>query len=194
MKFLILGGSKGLGLSLIHELTDRGFEAVSVSRKNNFDFSKQELWPMTLEHIKKQEPYFIIYSAGGGPFGRFQDKDFGSHEWAWRVNFQFPAYLLHDILKAPKDWKTLKGICFIGSAVADQKPDPMAASYAAAKHALRGLISSVQLEEPNLKVDLYSAPYMDTDLLPKNAWPRQQEGLVINPRLVAQDVLKQLNI
>ena len=73
----------------------------------------------------------------------------------------------------------------MGSSVAEDKADPGAASYAAAKHALKGLLESVILEKPDLDVRLFSPGYMDTGMLPQNAWPRQQ-GLAEDPDAVAR--------
>lgn len=193
MKFLVLGGSRGLGAEIMKQLSAKGYQALSFSRKNNFDFSKQNNWLTYLEKFKSESPHAIIYSAGGGPYGKFADKEFHAHEWAWRVNFYFPAFLLHDVLRNQNSWPDLKKICFIGSAIAESKPDPMAASYAAAKHALRGLVTSVQGEGTGtVDVQIFSPGYMDTAMLPANAWPRSQEGLVKSPQQVAEDFLKSL--
>ena len=69
--------------------------------------------------------------------------------------------------------------------MAEDKADPLAGSYAAAKHALRGLVDSVNSEqESEIKLLLFSPGYMQTDLLPSNSRPRQ-DGLAESPRVVA---------
>ncbi|MBK7960771.1 MAG: hypothetical protein IPK04_05925 [Bdellovibrionales bacterium] len=71
---------------------------------------------------------------------------------------------------------------FIGSQIAERNPDINAASYTAAKHALLGIISTLQKEalegkdtkKASLAHDLrlFSPGYMNTSLLPPTAWPR----------------------
>ena len=133
----------------------------------------------------------LIYFVGGGPHGSFEKKQWKDHQWSWQVSFLTPAHLAHGLIQDPLG---LKQIAFIGSAIAGEKADPEAASYCAAKHALQGLVTSIQEEQRHLGVDqrldlrLYSPGYMDTDLLPKNAWPRQLRK-VLKPETVAQDLL-----
>ncbi len=188
MGVLILGGSKGLGLALKRQYEAQGIEVQTLSRTTSpkVDFSKMLEAPGTLQTLKNLKPDKIIYCAGGGPHGNFSAKKFKDHEWAFAVGFLFPAFLLHGILENPGEWSSLKQICFIGSAIAEAKPDPQAASYSAAKHALCGLVTSIQGEpHGELDIRLFSPGYMDTGLLPKNAWPRQVGSLVSSPEKVA---------
>ena len=80
---------------------------------------------------------------------------------------------------------TVVAMALVGSAVAQDKPDPGASSYSSAKHGLKGLCESLQKESPKCAIHLFSPGYMDTDLLPANAWPRQQ-GLVEDVNSVAK--------
>ena len=57
----------------------------------------------------------------------------------------------------------------IGSSVCEEKADPLAASYAAAKHAVKGLYDSLRAEAPSWDLRLFSPGYLDTELLPKGA-------------------------
>jgi short-subunit dehydrogenase len=189
MKIVLLGASRGLGAATQKIYESRGREVIAFSRtsKNPLDFSKTESASLSISQVQKECPTHLIFFAGGGPFGDFAKKEFKDHEWAFRLCFLFPAQLLHQILKSPQDWPALKQICFIGSAVADSKADPGAASYAAAKHALKGLVTSVQREpHGSLDIRLFSPSYMDTHLLPKNAWPRQEGGRVHSPEKMAE--------
>ncbi|MBX9769145.1 MAG: hypothetical protein K2X47_17855, partial [Bdellovibrionales bacterium] len=135
----------------------------------------------------------LIYFVGGGPHGLFQQKQWKDHEWSFQVTFRTPARFLHEVMRNSLG---LQQLTFIGSAIAGDSPDPEAASYCAAKHALQGLISSIQEEQRHLPADtldlrLYSPGYMNTGLLPRNAWPRYK-GNVLEPELVAQDLLEWL--
>ncbi|MFN7905432.1 MAG: SDR family NAD(P)-dependent oxidoreductase [Pseudobdellovibrionaceae bacterium] len=158
------------------------------------DFSKQEQWAGFLEKLISHKVQKIFYFAGGGPYGGYATKQtsvpsdkWPSQSWSHHVSFLFPAFLIHHGLSH------FQQMVFVGSSVAEIRPDPYAAMYCASKHGLKGLIQSVQKEAEQGKgftdLRLFSPGYMDTDLLPKNAWPRinPPEGEKIHdPGQVAQ--------
>lgn len=199
-KICIFGSSRGLGwalaqrLNLSHELLlisrKAPLESLPQSRFVSFDVAKTENQPEIFSEVECFAPTRIIYSIGGGPYGEFASKHWKDHLWAWEVNFLFPARLLHFLLSHKECFASVKQVIFIGSQIAEAQPDPLASSYASAKHALRGLILTVQKEGYALSVDLFSPGYMDTDLLPKHAWPRQSPGLVQDPKVVAEELEK----
>lgn len=187
-KWSLLGASKGLGFEF-SKLVPAMYPQVQLflaSRTiNNFDFSKKDLFEYYCEQIAASDPDRIYYFAAGGtygPFKRFQWKD---HIWTMSVTFEFPAFLLHYFLK---NSTRLKQIVFIGSSVAESQADPNAAMYCAAKHALKGLVSSVEKEGPSFQIKLFSPGYMNTQMLPKGAWPREQ-GLAVEPSQVASELM-----
>ena len=161
---------------------DVGIKILPLSRQHGTDFTKTDSFDEILQKLSEAELDTLYYVAGGGPFGDFGSKEWKDHQWAFRLNFEFPAMLLHYFLKSPG---TLKKIVFVGSSVAESSADPGAASYSAAKHGLKGLVDSVIAEKPELIVQLFSPGYMDTDMLPANAWPRQR-GLAEEPHAVAR--------
>ncbi|MCK6598122.1 MAG: SDR family NAD(P)-dependent oxidoreductase [Bdellovibrionaceae bacterium] len=184
----LLGASRGLGLEFSKLIPSLGksIELFLASRSiNNFDFSKEDLYELYCEQIKMTNPHRIFYFAAGGtygPYGRYEWKD---HRWSMNVTFSFPAYLLNYFIK---NHGSLKQIIFVGSQIAESKPDPHAAMYCAGKHALKGLVSSVQLENIPFELLLFSPGYMDTQMLPKKAWPREK-GLAIDPKVEAINLL-----
>lgn len=188
-KIVLLGASSGLGLA-VESLLARRTEEVSLSsfsrKKGGMDFSKRELWTEHFKKIAELEMDRVLYFAGGGPFGNFENFEWKDHEWALNVSFLFPAFLLSSFLKLAHEGYPLKQIVFVGSAIAEKKPDPQAAMYCAAKHALRGLISSVQLEKPQIDLRLFSPGYMQTALLPQKSWPRLK-GLAQKVEPVAEE-------
>ena len=190
---LVLGGSRGLGKALIDEIKTLGFAVENRSRKSvpAFDFSKNENWNSIFDNILEFKASRIIYCAGGGPYGSFQCFDWKDHQWALKVNFEFPAYLILNLLKNPP--ANLKQLVFIGSQIAENKPDPGAASYAASKHALKGLITSI-IAENQLSFDLrlLSPGYMQTDLLPMGSPPRLQ-GLARAPEAIAKQMIQSIS-
>jgi short-subunit dehydrogenase len=192
-KWILLGASRGLGECFYRLASERSSsELVRISRKSetSADFSKSENFSEICQQICSLQADRIFYFAGGGPFGNFHEKAWKDHEWALNVNFQFPAFLLHQLLQKPD---RLKQIVFVGSSIAEDKPDAKASMYSASKHALKGLITSIQSEmqvektEANsMDLRLFSPGYMDTSLLPQHAWPRQRAGLVVSPDKVAE--------
>ena len=201
-KVAILGGSRGLGAALVKNLKARGHEVLSISRKGqdlveeglevfNCDFSQKTQWPALIEKLNQSRAQALIYCAGGGPYGKFGDKLWKDQEWSLAVTFETPAYLAWEVCRT-QALPLIKTLIVIGSAVAESSPDPQAAMYCASKHGLKGLLGSLQKEYPDRALHLYSAPYMDTDLLPSGAWPRREIGLVKDPADVAQDLVNSL--
>lgn len=200
-KYVILGASRGLGQSLYKNLASQGFsEFLLVSRKINSDhilcegteifqsdFSKNENIIALYDRILNFNPHYIVYCAGGGPYGAYSAKKWSDHVWALQVNFLFPAELIHKLLNSASDLRNLHSLTYIGSKIAENQPDPLASSYAAAKHAMRGLITTLQQEKStSFAVKLFSPGYMETDLLPLNSSPRLQNKAVSPVEVASQ--------
>lgn len=200
-KFIMLGASRGLGWHTYQLLQKKNPQAEFLisSRKVLLktgevpantklvaqDFSKPGIDGDFLTQLKDFQASHLIYFAGGGPYGLFQDKKWSDHQWSLQTSFLYPAELLHLIMAEPESWPHLKKIVLIGSSVAEDKADPRASSYSAAKHALKGLVSSIQAEQKAVpEVLLFSPPYMQTDLLPAHSQPRLSDRAE-NPEVVA---------
>lgn len=197
MKIAILGASRGLGAALVQtiqndekpsrlflssrQLADLQALARAEDVAFSADFTKPEEQKQLLIQLREFSPHMIFYVAGGGPFGSYDEKNWRDHHWALELNLNFPAMMIHELLKNKKEFTDLKKIVVVGSAIAGNNPDPRAASYAAAKHGLRGLITSLQKENHSIELALFEPGYMDTSMLPPHAWPRQQ-GLAKDPR------------
>lgn len=196
-RIAVLGASRGLGFELSKILLNYDVSLLLSSRKIQdwdlgkshsllpADFTKSEDQDRILNALTEFQPHRLFYVAGGGPYGNFADKEWKDHVWAYQLNLLFPARLMFQLLKngAQSD---LKQMIFVGSSVAESKPDPKAASYSSAKHGLKGLVETLKLEYPKFDLRLFSPGYMDTDMLPANALPRQSEGLVAKSHEVAQ--------
>lgn len=204
-RIALLGSSRGLGWATYQQLLgslpeasyflsarkilDRAEEISKQTVLAAQDFSKTPVAPEFLNQLQNFNPSILIYFAGGGPYGNFEEKKFSDHQWALNTTFLYPAELVHQILTAKSSWPNLKQIILIGSSVAEDKPDPQAASYAAAKHALRGLVSSIRQEATQKPLlQLFSPGYMQTDLLPAHSKPRQN-GLAEAPTDVAKKLI-----
>lgn len=186
-KSLILGGSKGFGRAISGHLVNSK-ELSRSSRVESVDFSRPESLSKIIRHMDDYSPEFIFYVAGGGVHGEYFSKPMHSHRWTFEVNFFRPIEIA-DYLKHTG----FQGIfVYIGSSIAERSDSKNSISYAESKKlALKTLLS---LDESELKVRVFSPPYMDTALLPKKAWPRlETPDLVLNPKKVAKVLLNWLS-
>ena len=188
LKSLILGGSRGLGHSISGYLENT--RCLSrTSKLEQLDLSKPESLIQITNHFTEYEPEMVFYVAGGGVHGEYFSKPMHSHRWTFEVNFFRPIEIAHSLKQAG-----YKGtFVYVGSAIAERSNSKNSLSYAESKKlALKTLLS---LNESELKVRIFSPPYMDTNLLPKNSWPRlEYPDLVLDPNYVAAELLKWLNI
>jgi short-subunit dehydrogenase len=208
-RILIIGASRGLGRSIALTLAEQHPEvqillasrklaelnkvAESCQSKSSFkvgvqvfDCSTTQSPAEILSFCQEQAITCVWYIAGGGPYGLYSEKKWKSHEWSFNLNFLTPARIIYDFLKEPS---AVSQLIFIGSSIAESMPDPGAASYAASKHALKGLISTIQAEQKEFDLRLYSPGYIRTSMLPENA-PPVVSGLARAPEIVAQDFVK----
>lgn len=190
-RWCLLGASRGLGKTFAIEAAQkyktelclhlsartqnalenvkRDVETFSTECKIKVcDFTNADKSSDALAELEEWQPHRIFYFAGGGPYGLYEKKEWKDHFWCYRLNLLFPAQLLHASMK----WQSVVQWVVIGSEVAEAKPDPLASSYASAKHGLKGLIESLK-QESKRDIRLFSPGYMDTDLLPPGASVRK---------------------
>jgi short-subunit dehydrogenase len=197
MRIAIIGASRGLGACLCKIIPENN-TVLAVARKRELleklgSNTKAKVQPfvadlsrdirLLLDELDAFSADVIFCLAGGGPFGAFESKAWKDHVWAWQVGFLSVAQIVHAALNQKV---RPRQIVLCGSAVAEQAGDPNAASYASAKHALRGLYESLKLENPALDLRLFSPGYLDTELLPKNAEVRYKG--VWDPQKVAEEL------
>ena len=212
----ILGASRGLGRAFCHRIwhDSENCKLLAMARKKELlselrdqlnevkkhtdkkkgllecfacDFSREDGQIQALHQLELFLPERIFYFAGGGPYGAFEKKAWKDHVWAWTVTFLFAARVVHWAMQ-----HNIEQVVLIGSAISESSGDPRAASYSSAKHALLGLIRSIHLENPAFDLRVFSPGYMDTDLLPANAIPRDTKE-VASPEEVAEVLWKWSN-
>ena len=193
----ILGATKGIGRALAQTIHGEGHRILCCGRTqvlleklkawggvdiHQWDASQPKELEALVSVLKIFRPTHLIYCAGGGPYGFFSSKEWKDHRWAMAVNFETPAQLIHMWLQ--DRFEGLEQVICIGSAIAEGRGDPKSASYAAAKHALKGLVTSLQ-KETNRDLRLLSPSYVDTTLLPRKASPHNSGEVLLTPLEVA---------
>lgn len=197
-RVVIFGASRGLGGALARVACESGAAVKGWARDRSrlqtmssqypgftfgvADLSREEGQLAAVTDALEYGYDRAICVLGGGPFGHFHVRPWGAHVWATQVSYLFQARLIHAMASAP----ARVPLIVVGSSVAERAADPCAASYCAAKHALLGLVQSVQRENPDWDLRLFSPGYMDTDMLPWNAAVRQKG--VYDPLVVARDL------
>ncbi len=199
-----LGCSRGFGKEVLHLMDqNRSLKnSLLISRKQgpleslsqnlqsphqifSIDFSKPDCVSQILSSLEAYPVKRLFYFAGGGPYGSFESKEWKDHLWSYQVNFLTPSHLLHYLLRDSR-FSTVEQVVFVGSSVADHQGDLNAASYAAGKHALRGLVESILLESPSKDLRLFRPSYMDTSMLPPKALVRQNPEQIQSPAKMAE--------
>ncbi|MBK9294248.1 MAG: SDR family NAD(P)-dependent oxidoreductase [Oligoflexia bacterium] len=211
---VIIGASRGLGKALsffIKEHLPGAKQILLVSRKIDLLTANAEKLKAQFEEvktikadmsmsadvfdlthaIKSFNADIVIYSAGGGPYGEFVKKDWKDHQWAIDVGLKAPMQLLHSWLSFRNPTEAGRFI-IVGSRIAESSPDFSASSYAATKHGLVGLLSSIQPEllKNNNKAWLFSPGYIDTEMLPPNASARHNGAKIMSVETAAQALLR----
>ncbi len=195
-KIAVIGASRGLGAQLClsippeHSILGIGRKTerlAALRTKAGYHFEgfaadlNSEI-DRIIAKLAEYQPSRLFYLAAGGPYGPYSEKSWKDHLWAWKVSFLGAAQIVHAALNFER---SPHQIVLCGSSVAEAEGDALAASYASAKHALKGLYQSLRLENPQLDIRLFSPGYLDTELLPKGAAVRYKG--VWNPEVVAQE-------
>lgn len=173
--YLIVGGSSGIGLSLVKLLLDEGANVFVASRSNDFqqdvfgvehiyfDATENEAFNVSQlpEHL-----HGVVYAPGTinlKPFHRIKEVDF-LHEY--HVNFLGAVKVLQACFDKLKSAENASVICF--STVAVQSGMPFHSSIASAKGAVEGLVRSLAAEwSPKIRVNAIAPSLTQTPLAEK---------------------------
>ena len=183
-----------LGFSLLVSRKKEKLKSLSRQIKGNSeivtgDLTKKSEILSLIEIVKGRKINRLLYFAGGGPYGAFISKEWKDHLWAFQLNFLTPAFLLNQLL----DCKEIRQMVFVGSLIADKKPDCWTASYSSAKRALMTLVTSVIEENPEKDLRLFNPGWMDTDLIPPGAGVRQDGTKLLDPDKTALEFIQWIN-
>lgn len=169
---LVVGGSSGIGLSLVKLLHEQNANVYVVSR------SASEEWPAAVQYLQADvtgnldslagflpnELHGLVYSVGSinlKPFGRLTEEDFLND---YRINVLGAA---RTIQQAVKQLKNAAGSSVVLiSSVAAKTGMPYHASIASAKAAVEGLAVSLaaELAAQQIRVNVVAPSLTDTPL------------------------------
>jgi NAD(P)-dependent dehydrogenase (short-subunit alcohol dehydrogenase family) len=164
MKYLIIGGSKGIGKAIIESLNDQD-EIINISRTNyNGDKAiKQYQLDILNDELPEIEGIdALIYCPGSinlKPINSLKEEDF-------RNDFEINVMGAVRAIKAyHRELKRNGGSIVLFSTVASKIGMPFHASVAAAKSAVEGLSKSLAAElAPKVRVNCIAPTVTDTDL------------------------------
>lgn len=169
---LVIGGSSGIGLSLIKRLSTDGAQVYNVSR------SDSEQWPNGVQHLPldvlgdissiagflPEQLHGLVYCVGSinlKPFSRLTEEDFLTD---YRLNV---LGAVHMIQQSMKNLKNSKGASIVLiSSVAARTGMGFHASISAAKGAVEGLALSLaaELAPHHVRVNVVAPSLTDTPL------------------------------
>jgi NAD(P)-dependent dehydrogenase (short-subunit alcohol dehydrogenase family) len=173
-KYVIIGGSSGIGLSIVNQLTSEGHQVINFSRNEGNWENKNLVDHIKLDIISDELPDSdqidsangLVYCPGTinlKPFQQLSESDFKND---FEINVLGAVRALKHFYKALRKGKPSSIILF--STVAVNPGMAFHASISAAKGAIEGLARSLAAEfAPNIRVNAIAPSLTDTDLASK---------------------------
>ncbi len=172
MKALIIGGTTGFGKNIAEELKNKDFEIVVVGRSYSSDFHTKGYacdvgnlndWRNTVEKIKKSHEvfdvvFFIVGYARAKSFKDLTDEDWAEH---FTKNLTYVALGLQNF-NGTVIASNNPIIITIGSQWSYKVGNDELVPYTISKHALYVLTKDFAVRNPNMRVNHYCVPTMDT--------------------------------
>ena len=169
---LIVGGSSGIGLSLVNLLLDKGAEVYNISRiaSNDWTGNVQHIGLDVLGDMTSLQPQLpekldgLVYSVGSinlKPFSRFTEDDFIND---YKINVIGAAKVIQQALKSLKNAGASSVVLI--SSVAARTGMGFHASIAAAKSGVEGLAISLaaELAPQGIRVNVIAPSLTDTPM------------------------------
>jgi 3-oxoacyl-[acyl-carrier protein] reductase len=171
-KFLVVGGSSGIGLSLVNLLLEKGAEVFNISRtaSNEWKGNIQHISLDILADLTSLQPQLpekldgLVYSIGSinlKPFNRFTEDDFIND---YKINVVGAAKVIQQALKSLKNAGASSVVLM--SSVAARTGMSFHTSIAAAKSGVEGLALSLaaELAPQGIRVNVIAPSLTDTPM------------------------------
>jgi 3-oxoacyl-[acyl-carrier protein] reductase len=171
--YLVIGGSKGIGLAIVDKLKDKN-NVLVASRTNEFLPISSTTKHVFFDALEDQKPSFelpeelhgLVYCVGSinlKPFARLTEEDFKAD---FKINVLGAVKTIQYALQALKKSGNASIVLF--STVAVQTGMGFHASIASAKGAIEGLTRSLASElAPNIRVNCIAPSLTNTPLAEK---------------------------
>ncbi|OES46319.1 SDR family oxidoreductase [Domibacillus iocasae] len=154
---VVIGGLKGIGKAISLDLVDKGFITYATTREKNVTINSENLFPLQMnilhekeiqdafKHISEQHGALdvLVNNAGIGDFKAFED--FNAKEW--ENIFKTNVFgMFHCNQNAFPLLKKRGGRIINISSIATKRNLPFNSVYAASKHAMNGMGSTLAEE------------------------------------------------
>jgi NAD(P)-dependent dehydrogenase (short-subunit alcohol dehydrogenase family) len=174
-QYIVVGGSKGIGKGITHNLLEEGHNVLVISRTNTtgfensfpnqFSFISKDL--STEDIDKSQLPEKIdglVYCPGSITLKPIRSLSVEQFQEDFNINVLGAVKAVKACLTGFKKSESLPSIVLF-STVAVQQGMPFHSSIASAKGAVEGLVRSLAAEmAPNVRVNCVAPSLTDTDL------------------------------
>jgi len=169
---VIVGGTSGIGKTIVKRLLDAGADVLNLSRSNDDNSDNPALHHQTFDAVADPFPADalpekidgLVYCPGSirlRPFARLRDEEF---EADFRLNVLGAVKSIQACLPKMKKAEGVASIVLF-STVAVQTGMPFHASVAAAKGAIEGMTRSLAAElAPRIRVNTVAPSLTDTPL------------------------------
>ena len=179
-KVLVTGGTRGIGLSCVEVLTNRGFNVYYTGRSepigpfNGFlkaDFSTREGISDFCSKISELEIDVLVNNAGVNNPKPLSEIDFSDIDWAFNINLIAPLMITKTVVPhmIENNWGR---IINIGSILGEISRE-FRSIYSLTKSGLVGMTKahSAEFAKSGVLVNCVAPGYLDTDLTRKNLGP-----------------------
>ncbi len=180
-KALVTGGTRGIGLSCVEILTNRGFDVYYTGRSepkgshNGFlkaDFSTRDGISDFCSKISSLEFDVLVNNAGVNNPKSLSEIDFPDIDWAFNINLIAPLMITKTVV--PYMVKNRWGrVINIGSILGEISRE-FRSVYSITKSGIVGMTKahSAEFAKSGVLVNCVAPGYLDTDLTRKNLGPQ----------------------